>query len=537
MQHHMNRILFIFVALLIINVLQAAPAEKDVSSTIQAVKVFRQGAQVTRTGKTSIPIGESVLKFTNLSPNLDPQSVQLKANGNFTVLSVSHQINYLREVEKSEAYQKLVAERDALQSKMDREQIALQVLSEEENLILANKNVGGDTGATVEKLKAVAEYYRSRLSEIKLKQLEINASVKELQEELAKVQRQINDMSNRINQPTSEVLVKIQAKSATSGDFELGYLVRSAGWKPVYDLRVQDISSPVELVYKANVFQNSGEDWNKVQLSLSTGNPSRAGVKPELQPWWLRFYEPVVAYQKQQQNQSLKRESAPPPPPPPPGYADETADFAATEYIEGTTSFEFRIELPYDIPADGKQYTVNIDEYSIPAYYEYYAAPKLDPTAYLTAQLTNWEQYNLLNGEANLYFEGTYLGKSFLDVQSTEDTLTLSLGRDEGVVVTRTKEAQTASNQFIGNKKTEIRGWNIELRNKKKQAINIVVEDQYPVATSEEMEVTLESAKGAEVDKETGMLKWTLNIAPNQAEKLNFRYSVKLPKKKKVILE
>ncbi len=532
----MKRIFLLWAIVTLTSGLQAAVAEKEVASTIQSVKVFRQGAQVMRTGKTTIPGGETVLKFTSLSPDLDPQSLQFKAEGSFTILSVSHQINYLREIEKSEAYQKLVAERDALQGKIEREQIALQVLIEEENLILANKDVGGDAGASVEKLKAVADYYRTRLSEIKLKKLEINAVVKKLQEDLAKVQRQINDMSARINQPTSEVLVKVLAKAATSGDFELGYLVRSAGWYPAYDVRVQDISSPVVLDYKANVFQNTGEDWNKVQLSLSTGNPARPGMMPDLQTWWLSYYEPIVVFRKQKQDVNVVQKSAPQ------VYAQEEravadAEKPAVEFVEGTTSFEFKIELPYDIPADGKQYTVNVDEYSIPAYYEYYAAPKLDPTAYLTAQLTNWEQYNLLNGEANLYFEGTYLGKSYLDVQSTEDTLTLSLGRDEGVVITRAKEAQTAVNQFIGNKKTEVRGWNIELRNKKKQAIHIVVEDQYPISTNEEIEVTLESAKGAEVDKETGKLRWALAIAPNQSEKLSFRYSVRFPKKKRVILE
>ncbi|MDX1939744.1 MAG: DUF4139 domain-containing protein, partial [Saprospiraceae bacterium] len=464
----MKRILVMFATFLFINLLQAAPAEKDVASTIQTVKVFRQGAQVVRIGKTSIPMGETVLKFNNLSPDLDPQSIQLKAEGNFTILSVSHQINYLQEIEKSEAYQKLVVERDALQGRIDREQINLQVLTEEENLILANKNVGGTEGMSVEKLKSVAEYYRTRLSEIKLKKLEINASVKKIQEDLAKIQRQINDMSARINQPTSEILIKIQAKAAAQGDFELGYLVRSAGWYPAYDLRVKDISSSVELAYKANVFQNTGEDWNKVQLSLSTGNPSRPGTMPDLQTWWLNYYEPIpiVAYGNRKQDMNIMQKSAPQQ-----AYAQdemkamEEAEMPQVDFVEGTTSFEFKIELPYDIPADGKQYTVNVDEYSIPAYYEYYTAPKIDPTAYLTAQLTNWEQYNLLNGEANLYFEGTYLGKSYLDVQSTEDTLTLSLGRDESVVVTRKKEAQNANNQFIGNKKTETRGWDIELRN------------------------------------------------------------------------
>lgn len=542
MLKNMNRILILSIAVLLINPILAA--DKDVNSTIESVKIFRQGAQVLRTAKTSVPAGESVLKFSGISPDLDPQSIQLQANGNFTILSVSHQINYLREVEKSAAYQALIAERDILQNQLDREEITLQVLQEEEALILANKNVGGDQGMSVERLQAVAKYYRERLSAIKMEKLDINARIKNVQEELQKVNRQINDMSARSNRPTSEIMVKVLAQAATQGNFELGYLVRSAGWKPVYDLRVTDISSPVELAYKANVYQNSGEDWNKVQLSLSTGNPSRPNVKPEMGTWWLSFYEPVVyrkyqnqynqALEKAQQGQLTPKQSQDMASQP---YVVEEADLVGTEFIEGTTSFEFKIEVPYDIPSDGKQYTVNIDEYEVPAFYEYYAAPKLDPTAYLTAQMTDWEQYNLLNGEANLYFEGTYLGKSYLDVQSTTDTLTLSLGRDEGVVVNRKKDVQNSSDQFIGNKKTEVRGWNIELRNTKKQAINIVVEDQYPISTNEDIEVTLESARGAEVDKDTGKLKWTVTLKPGESETLNFRYAVKYPKKKRVILE
>lgn len=536
----MKHILILLWSLAITSLVMAADAEKDVSSTIQSVKVFRQGAQVMRTGKTSIPTGQTILKFTNLSPDLDPQSIQLKANGDFTVLSVNHQLNYLKETEQSAEYKKLLADRDALQDKLEREQVTLQVLMDEENLILGNKDVGGNTGASVEKIKAMADYYRTRLAEIRLKKLEVNATIKKIQGDLAKMQNQINEMSERGSKATSEILVKILAKGATSGDFDLGYLVRNAGWYPTYDLRVKDIQNPVELAYKANVFQNSGEDWNKIALSLSTGNPSLSGIMPDLQTWRLRFYDPLVNrqnyYNNQQLNEMSKSKQAP-------AMAQEAirdqaeAALPPVEFGENSVSFEFKIDIPYDIPSDARYYTVNVNEYTIPAYYEYYAAPKLDRTAYLTAQLTNWDQYNLLNGEANLYFEGTYLGKSFLDVQSTEDTLTLSLGRDESVVVTRTKEKQFSEGQFIGNKKTETRGWDIELRNKKKQKINIVVEDQYPLSTNDDIEVTLDNAKGAAVDTETGKLRWKLAIEPGKAEKLNFRYSVKYPKKQRLVLE
>ena len=121
----MKPILLLLMSLIIASYSMAADAEKDITSTIQSVKVFRQGAQVMRTGKTSIPSGQTILKFTNLSPDLDPQSIQLKANGDFTVLSVNHQLNYLKETEQSAEYKKLLTDRDALQDKLERSQVAL----------------------------------------------------------------------------------------------------------------------------------------------------------------------------------------------------------------------------------------------------------------------------------------------------------------------------------------------------------------------------------------------------------------------------
>ena len=134
------------------------------------------------------------------------------------------------------------------------------------------------------------------------------------------------------------------------------------------------------------------------------------------------------------------------------------------QQVENATSVEFKIEIPYSIPTSGKQFTVDIKEHSLPAYYEYYCAPKLDKDAFLTAQVTDWDDLNLLNGEANLFFEGTYLGKSLLDVQNVEDTLNISLGRDKNIVVTRTKLKEFSKKKFLSNKKIDSRAWDIEVR-------------------------------------------------------------------------
>ncbi|HRF39227.1 MAG TPA: DUF4139 domain-containing protein, partial [Saprospiraceae bacterium] len=166
-----------------------------------------------------------------------------------------------------------------------------------------------------------------------------------------------------------------------------------------------------------------------------------------------------------------------------------------------------------------------------------YCVPKLDKTAYLTAGIADWNSYRLLSGEALLFFEGSYVGKTYLNTAETGDTLRLSLGRDESIVVERKREKEFADKQFLGGKITQTTGWNIELRNSKKQAVSIVIEDQYPLSTSEEIEVKLEQSKGAVVNPATGQPLWKLNIAPGKTEKLNFRYSVRYPGKRQLTLE
>jgi len=221
-------------------------------------------------------------------------------------------------------------------------------------------------------------------------------------------------------------------------------------------------------------------------------------------------------------------------------YVDGVRASASTPEVtkkERSTTVEFEIDSPYNIPSDGKQHTVQMKDYKLPAYYEYYCAPKIDPDAFLTAQVTGWEEFNLLSGEANLFFEGTFLGKSMLDVQVVKDTLDISLGRDRGIVVERKKQKDYQKKQFIGGKKTDYRSWDIEIRNKKKQSVNIVIEDQYPIPTNSDIEVDRKSHDGAELDKDTAILRWKLNLGKNETKKVNFKYTVKYPKRKSVILD
>jgi len=204
---------------------------------------------------------------------------------------------------------------------------------------------------------------------------------------------------------------------------------------------------------------------------------------------------------------------------------------------ENQTSFSFALEKTYSLKSDNKTQAVVMQEINIPVNFQYFCIPKIDPDAFLIAYVNDWEKLNLLEGEANIFFEDTYIGKSLLDVRSANDTLRISLGRDKNVQVKRENSRNYSEKQFLGNKKEETKSWNISIKNNKKQAINLTLLDQIPVPTLEEIELDVQNTSGALYNKETGELKWKFRIEPLQSKQLHIKYSLKYPKNKRVILD
>ena len=201
------------------------------------------------------------------------------------------------------------------------------------------------------------------------------------------------------------------------------------------------------------------------------------------------------------------------------------------------TSTEFKIDIPYSIPSDKKDYDVSMIQYEIPATYSYSAVPKLSNDVYLVARLTDWTKYNMLNGNANLFFKGIFQGNSFLDLKSIDDTLSISIGRDKDIVIQREIQKDFTSKGFASSYRKELKGWNINIKNNKENSIKLVVEDQYPISKSDDIKVELMEQSGAQQDKDTGKLIWSLDLNPKEKKTLLLKYSVKYPKDKKVVVE
>jgi hypothetical protein len=205
-------------------------------------------------------------------------------------------------------------------------------------------------------------------------------------------------------------------------------------------------------------------------------------------------------------------------------------DYTTIEEQELNVSFD--IDIPYDILSNGKAHSVSLKDIKIPATYKYYAAPKAEKEAFLLAELNDYAKYNLLPGEANIVFEGMYVGKTMINPNQTQDTLNLSMGRDKKISIKRERITDKSGTKFLSSYKEQTFTYDITVRNNKKEEINMLLKDQYPLSTDKEITVELLDKDGAKENEETGVLTWEIKLKPNETKKYRISYKVKYPKDK-----
>jgi TonB-dependent SusC/RagA subfamily outer membrane receptor len=474
-------------------------------------------------------------------------------------------------------------------------------------VLKSNRDIKGQqTGLSVAELIKLMDYYKNKSTELQNELSQQKARQKKLGDLLLKIKVQINEEENKNTKIAGRLKLQLSVATAGKYDFVVSYITPNAWWTPYYDIRVDDIKSPLKVVYKAKVTQTTGIDWKKVKLSLSTSVPTQWGNAPVLKSWFLSYINPVNVMERRLSNapmtdlqgrvagvnvqnelsenvvtgygalkirgaSTLTKEAVPlyivnGAPMSADNFAkinpasikkiDVLKDAQATsvygsraangvvvvslkdgldDYVSVTDNelnIIFDIDLPYDVPTNGKEQTATLKEYSINSLYKYYAVPKLDKDAYLLAEVPEWEKLNLLPGDANIIFEGTYVGKSFIDPASTLDTLNLTLGRDKRVVIKKEKLIDYSSTKFLGSNKLQKFTYELTVKNNKKDTVRMMLKDQYPIATNKEIEVELLDDGGALVNAEIGVLTWKLQLAPGEVKKLRFSYSVKYPKDK-----
>ena len=508
-----------------------------VPSVLKSATVYRNGAELMHTARTTLRQGNNEVVIEDLSNNIDINSIRIGSDGNVTILSVEFSKEYLKLETKSPLIRRLQDSLDIIHKELEKLSVLMKSDNDLLDLLATNKKIGGtQSGMSVAELAKMMDYY-------KLKSLELRTELSAGKEKEDRLNKLIGRLDSQIleedqkNTKTSGRLV-LQLLSPLAGNvvFTVSYLTPTAYWNPSYDLRVDNIHDPMKLLYKAKLVQTSGIDWKQVKLALSTSVPNQGGNAPILKTWFLRYADPYASGYLDKSNtiQSIFKGAVP---------GVQLNEVAVTskkelgDYVtvnDNAMNVTFDIDLPYDVPSNGKEQGVVLKEYAVPSNFKYYSVPKLDKDAYLLGEVADWEKLNLLPGEANIIFEGTYVGKSYIDPNSTQDTLNLTLGRDKRVVVKREKVVDYSSVKFMGSNKKQVFTYEITVKNNKKEKIQMLLKDQYPISSTKEIEEELLESGGADVNKDTGVLTWKVELAPGESKKYRISYSVKYPKDKTV---
>jgi TonB-dependent SusC/RagA subfamily outer membrane receptor len=581
----------------------------SVSSTLRSATVFRNGAELVHTASAILKQGTNELAIGDVSNNIDINSIRINCSRSVTIMSVEFSKEYLHPEILSATVRRLNDSLDGIRKATESIETLIRTDNDLLGLLASNKRVGGDqTGLNVAELIKMMDYYKQKTLDLH-NDISMNQEKKsKLQNIISRLESQIEEEEKKNDKTSGRILLQLLSPEPGRAEFTVTYLTPTAYWNPAYDLKVENINSPLQLVYKAKLVQTSGIDWKQVKLTLSTSLADKGGNAPVLSTWFLSLANPIVRGYGYLNNQmtmnSIQSFGAPSKSSwdyksgLPGAYkkviirgqgSDTTAyplyiidgrpadpeevrnlnaddikaidvlkDEQATalygsrgangvivitlknglgDYVsmkDNEMNVVFNIAIPYDVPGNGKVQNVELQQNSIPAMYKYYSAPRVDKDAYLLCELSDWGKLNLLPGEANILFEGTYIGKSYIDPNSTRDTLNLTLGNDKRLVVSREKLVDYSSVKFLGANKRQVFTYDITVKNNKKEKVLFLLKDQYPISTTKEIETELLDSDGAMVNSETGILTWKMELAPGESRKYRFSYSEKFPKDRDV---
>ena len=533
---------------LLISAISFAQKPIFTSAKVKAATVYFNAAELQQTTTVNLPVGTSEIVIKNVADYLNENTIQIGAPSSVTVLSVQFTQNYISEYEIDESNPAIKKVRDSITLvQKEIKKIQIETYSHQQTIGLLDNNqtvAGANSGLSVTELIKLVDYYKAKRTELdnaivllQEKEANWNKKLKALNDKLV-INTQKEDKTSK-----GKLVLQVMNEIAGNVNLDINYITNSATWNPFYDLRVDNVKDPINMMYKAQVSQNTGIDWKKVKLTLSSGNPNQNNQAPILSSWFLRYQEIYsvgngnaaisvsnVIQSRKEISQAFK-------------YRDTAANYGFDEFDDNSISnytsinenqlnVSFDIDIPYDILSNGKAHSVALKEIKLPATYKYYAAPRVDKEAFLLAEINDYSKYNLLPGEANIIFEGLYVGKTTINPNQTADTLNLSMGRDKKINIKREKVVDKSGTKFLSSYREQTFTYDLTVRNNKKEEIFMLLKDQYPLSTDKEVTVELLEDGKAKANTETGILTWELKLAPNETKKIRISYKVKYPKDK-----
>lgn len=538
----------------------AHAADLPADSRIAEVTVYPGSARVTREANLELSVGGHSVVFENIIPQLDENSLTVTGKGTADVKIFGAYVK--REYSKAAADQRVQELKtliEALGDQIQTENNAIEVLRKEGEFLDSVKLFSGQqipkdlvtAMPPVENLDGIRKFLFERFSDVEKRKEAAQIKIRGLMKDKEVAQRQLNELRSSDNQQQRLLVVDLECAKAGKFTLDVSYLVQGAYWRAVYDARANYDQSEVELTSFGMIKQTTGEDWQDVQLTLSTAQPTVSGRMPYVEPWILQPFQPMTAEARGPGRMLMKQMA----PPTASGVAMQYDAYTLDEELAGEPeeteaalaysqteqkgiSVVYKIARLVTIKSDGSENKYPVSVQILKANFEYSSYPRLKPSAYLGSRVVNSKDLQLLNGQVNLFLEGDYVGKSSIDHIGPGQEFDLYLGVDENVKVKREQVSRNVDDVLIGgfkspNRTTTFR-YKLTVENYKNKDIAVHLFEAVPVSQNDRIKVKTsdvsEKPKDINWKDREGVWRWEFSLKPKEKKEIFYTFSVEHPR-------
>lgn len=532
-----------------------------ITSKISDVTIYPGGAMVTRQADLNMPAGDHTLILEDIIPQINENTLTVKGQGSADakIFGAFVKTEYLTE-SSNDRVKDLQAQIEGIDDQIVDQGNKGKVLDKQRAFLdsiklFSDQQIPKDLVTkipTVTDLDQLGQYVAKSFTDIETQGEAVRQKLRELNRKREALANSLDELNSQATKEKRSIAVEVQAIRQGTLTLQVSYFVTGVNWQPVYDARVLFEKKQVDLVMFGLINQSTGEDWENVNLTVSTSRPALGGVMPELSSWTLRPMPPVYyqrnkgvggvydafyggAMDKEASNLAVRAQVA--------GAASpmmlKKAEFAFAQGEQRGVNVVFKITKPANVKADGTSQKVPILAMHLPARFEYAATPKLSPYAFLRSEVENNQQATLLPGQVNVFLNGDYVGNSMIvKALGNKEQFDLYLGADEGVTVKRELIEEKSQDVLFANipspDKVIRYSYKITVGNYKAVPITLNLYDQVPVSQDEKIKVkdikTTPDPQQKDYKDRKGVMLWAINLAPKEKKEISYSFAVERPR-------
>ncbi|MDL2307976.1 mucoidy inhibitor MuiA family protein [Bacteroidales bacterium OttesenSCG-928-B11] len=503
-------------------------AQKEMPCTITNADLYLSGAELYAKGAISLEKGTHTLVVKNITACMMQNTLKVKTSQGVNLLSINTMIDHTSSTTYNEKEQKLIDREKEIAKEKKMLTIDQTTLTEEMQIIdlhIRNNSEKSEKGQSLEDIKTLISYYSNQRKEIRLKKYNIEQKISVLDKELEKIRLQLAEETAYKNRNNMQIEMIVEATAPGSKQFEISYFVNNCGWNPLYDIKADSKEKPITFVYKANVWQTTGTDWDNIAISLKSSQPSQNQNRPILSPQYVDF---GGSYDRFGNGISMSESTR------------NSLELSQGTYALNAAAVQSDINISYDIPGkqtikgSGKPSVIHVSKQEVNGRFVYHTVPKVNEKVFLIAYIPQWQNLNLISGNASVYLSDAYIGEIYLNEKFTATEYPVSFGEDKRIVVKRMREQYNVIENKLSNEKRVQTEYKIIVRNQLKTDMNIEVLDQIPISNQNTIKVILTKQGDAELTENIGLLKWNISLKAGETKEMGFGYEIRHPKEKNI---